>query len=147
MIQIPVKTNPDVKAVFNNYPDGIREKLLNLRTIIIETASTTDGINHLEETLKWGEPSYLVKYGSTIRIDWKPKHPDRYAIYFKCTSALVPAFRTVYKGRLTFEGNRAILFKMEDTLPVLELQNCIRAALRYHKVKHLPLLGMQSLQF
>ena len=53
-----------------------------------------------EETLKWGEPSYLVKNGSTIRIDWKSKTPDQYAMYFKCTSKLVPVFRSLFKNTL-----------------------------------------------
>jgi len=96
----------------------------------------------MEETLKWGEPSYLVKGGSTIRIDWKLKTPNQYAMYFKCTSALVPTFRMVYKGLFTFEGSRAITFQMDERIPKKELKSCIKAALRYHKVKHLPTLGI-----
>ena len=45
-----------------------------------------DLLKELEETLKWGEPSYLVKKGSTIRMDWKSKAPNQYAMYFKCTN-------------------------------------------------------------
>ena len=57
----------------------------------------------LEETLKWGEPSYLTKYGSTVRMDWKEKNPEQFAVYFKCTSALVPTFKTIYKDKFKFE--------------------------------------------
>lgn len=52
--------NSDVSAVFNRYPERMREKLMFLRQLIIETAATTEGVGELEETLKWGEPSYLT---------------------------------------------------------------------------------------
>ena len=39
----------------------MRKKLLHLRQIILDTASETEGVNELEETLKWGEPSYLTE--------------------------------------------------------------------------------------
>ncbi len=142
MGNLQIKSNPDVALVFQNYPSDVRTKLSNLRSLIIEAASEIENINHLEETLKWGEPSYLTKKGSTIRIDWKAKSPNQYAMYFQCTSRLVSIFKMVYKHTFQFEGNRAILFPMKETIPKNELKNCIKAALTYHKVKHLPTLGM-----
>ncbi|MDO5979496.1 DUF1801 domain-containing protein [Flavivirga spongiicola] len=142
MKKIEVKINPKVESVFNNYPDSVRKKMNSLRELIIETANKTEGITNLEETLKWGEPSYLTKKGSTIRIDWKSKNPNQYAMYFQCTSRLVSTFRTVYKNTLDFEGKRAIILQLKEDLPKEALKNCIATALTYHKVKHLPLLGM-----
>ncbi len=113
-----------------------------LRQLILETANETEEITTLEETLKWGEPSYITKIGSTLRMDWKPKKPDQYAFYFNCNSNLVSTFKTVYKDVFTYEGNRAIIFKMEDELPVTELKNCIKICLTYHKVKQQLLLGL-----
>ena len=92
---LQIKTNPEVEQVFNNYPDLVREKVLNLRRLVIETANEIDELTSLEETLKWGEPSYLAKKGSTIRIDWKKNKPEQYSIYFKCTSKLVSSFKIV----------------------------------------------------
>jgi hypothetical protein len=142
MKNIHIKSNPDIEVVFNNYSDAIRKKILHLRKLIIETANETEKIPEIEETLKWGEPSYLTKIGSTIRIDWKEKNPDQYAMYFKCTSKLVPSFKMIYNDLFEFEGTRAIVFQMNDKIPETELKNCIRAALTYHKVKHLPMLGL-----
>jgi hypothetical protein len=141
MKTLQVTTNPEVELVFKSYPDLVQQKLLNLRRIIIETADEIEEIIKIEETLKWGEPSYLVKNGSTLRIDWKEKKPDQYAMYFKCTSKLVPTFKVLYNDIFEFEGNRAIVFKMNAEIPETKLKNCIRLALTYHKVKHLPLLG------
>ena len=137
-----IHTNPDVDSVFDHYPKGVRKKMLALRNLIIQTARDTEGLNQLEETLKWGEPAYLAKNGSTIRIDWKPKSPDQYAMYFQCTSRLVDVFRLVFKNIFHFEGNRAIIFPLEERVPADALKYCVRAALTYHKVKHLPTLGI-----
>jgi len=142
MKDLQIKSNPEVEAVFNNYPEQVREKMLKLRRLILETANEEEHILEIEETLKWGEPAYLTKTGSTIRIDWKEKNPDQYAIYFKCTSKLVPTFKALYSDFFTFEGNRAIVFKMNDRIPEIEVKNCIATGLSYHEVKHLPMLGL-----
>ncbi|MDX2413987.1 MAG: DUF1801 domain-containing protein [Bacteroidales bacterium] len=136
-----LKIDPEVKDVFNSYPKSVQDRLLYLRELVLSSASEIKGLEILEETLKWGEPSYLTKNGSTVRIDWKNKNPDQYAIYFKCTSILVPTFKTIYKDKFTFEGNRAIVFKINDPIPETELKHCISMALTYHLIKHLPLLG------
>jgi hypothetical protein len=74
-------------------------------------------------------------------MDWKEKAPDQYALYFKCTSKLVPTFKTVFTDKFNFEKNRAILFKLNEEIPQAELKQCIKMALTYHKIKHLPLLN------
>ncbi|NNJ89753.1 MAG: DUF1801 domain-containing protein [Eudoraea sp.] len=136
-----LKSDPRVKVVFDNYPASVRNKMMQLRELVLTTASEIDGLEQLEETLKWGEPSFLTKYGSTVRMDWKTKNPGQYALYFKCTSRLVPTFKQLYKNIFTFEGDRAIVFALGHALPEKELTHCISLALTYHKVKHLPLLG------
>jgi len=138
---VELRSDPKVKSVFENYPSKVKAQMLQLREMVLKTASEIDGLQKLEETLKWGEPSYLTKNGSTVRMDWKEKNPEQVAVYFKCTSKLVPTFRAIYKDKFNFEGNRAIVFKLKDKIPVTELKHCIALALTYHKVKHLPLLG------
>jgi hypothetical protein len=135
-------SNPAVKTVFDNYPKRVQSRMRHLRKLVLETAKEVESVEHLEETLKWGEPSYLTKHGSTIRMDWKMKTSDQYAMYFKCTSQLVPTFKEVYGDLLTFEGDRAIVFQLDDPVPDAELKQCIKAGLTYHKVKHLDSLGM-----
>ena len=139
---LDIKTDARMEQVFNAYPEYVKSKILHLRSLILDVANGIDSINTLEETLKWGEPSYLVKKGSTLRIDWKPKKPNQYAIYFKCTSKLVETFKIVFKDSFEFEGHRAIVFQLNDTVPETELKQCIAAALTYHNVKQLPFLGL-----
>lgn len=141
MKKIKINRDDRVEVKFENYPQEVREKLEYLRQLIIETAAEIDTIEEIEETLKWGEPSYLVKKGSTIRIDWKTKTPDQYAMYFKCTSKLVETFRAIYGDVFKYENNRAILFNMEGKVPEAELKECVELALTYHLVKNKPRLG------
>jgi len=136
-----LKTDPRVKDVFDDYPTTVKNQLFHLRELVLKVASEIDGLNSLEETLKWGEPSYLTKHGSTLRMDWKKKKPEQYAVYFKCTSKLVPTFRILYGDTFKFEDNRAIVFGLNEKILERELKQCIRMALTYHKIKHLPLLG------
>jgi len=142
MKTLKINTNPQVKLKFESYPEAIKPKLEYLRQLIIGVAKDTESITAIEETLKWGEPSYLVKKGSTLRIDWKAKTPDQYAMYFKCTSKLVETIREVYTNRFNYEKNRAILFNLNDSVPEKELKTCIGLALNYHSIKQLPRLGL-----
>ena len=142
MQELKLETDPEVDRVFEDYPDDVRDKIILIRNIIIDAAHEAPEIEKLVETLKWGEPSYLAKHGSTVRVDWKAKNPSQYAIYFKCTSKLVPTFKKIYGDLFTFEGNRAIVFNMDEDIPIMELKNCIRTALEYHRRKNKPDLDM-----
>ena len=137
-----ITTNPEVDTIFANYPGFVQDKMQQLRQLVIETAEETAGISDLQETLKWGEPSFVTKNGSTLRMDWKEKTPDQYAMYFQCTSRLVDTFKQVFDQKFQYEGKRAIVFQLNQKIPIEELKACIKASLIYHKVKHLETLGI-----
>ena len=134
-------SNPEVAEIFNAYPVHMRKKLMFLRQLVFDTASEIEGIGELEETVKWGEPSYLANAGSTIRMDWKKSNPTQYVMYFHCRTQLVDTFKELYRDKFRFEGNRAIIFHENDVVPVEELKHCIALSLTYHKRKKLPMLG------
>jgi len=129
-----------VKLKFDTYPKNIHILLSKIRDLIFSVAKQ-DGISDLTETLKWGEPSYISKIGSTIRFDWKAKYPNQYCLYFNCNTSLIETFKEVYGDIFTYEGNRSIVFNIDQTLPVKELAHCISLSLRYKKIKTLSLLG------
>lgn len=129
-----------VDAVFSAYPAPLKAKLLALRRLIFETARTTKGVGALQETLKWGQPSYLTPQtnsGSTIRIDRVKSAAGQYAVYFHCQTDLVETFRELYPTQLRFGGNRSILLDVKDALPA-ELRHCVALALTYHLNKRKP---------
>ncbi|HLU93416.1 MAG TPA: DUF1801 domain-containing protein [Membranihabitans sp.] len=141
MGRLKLNTDPKVDEIFANYPIHVRDKMDFLRSLVIETAEE-EGIDVLEETLKWGEPSFVTKNGSTLRMDWKDRSPGQYAMYFQCSSRLVETFRMVFNHTFKYEGKRAIVFQLDQKIPELELKECIKATLTYHKVKHLLTLGI-----
>jgi Domain of unknown function (DU1801) len=130
--------NPAVAAVFAQYPDKLRQRLLSLRGLILETAKETPRVGKLEETLKWNEPAYLTsesKSGSTIRIHRKPNSDTRYSMYFNCNTNLVDSFRTLFPTTFRYQGDREIEFDVAAKVPVEELKICIAMALTYHRNK------------
>lgn len=126
--------DPAVKAKFDAYPKRARLKLLALRELLFETAAGTVGVGEIEETLKWGEPAYVTKNksGSTVRMDWKQKAPDHYALYFHCQTTLVDSFRTLFPDDFRFEGNRALILAIDDPIPKDAVSMCLACALTYH---------------
>lgn len=126
---------------FNDYPEAARLRLLELRSLILKLAEDLE-LGKVEETLKWDEPSYSVKNGSPVRIDWKLKSPNHYYLFFNCNTKLVDTFRERYGDELQFQGNRAIVLHLSEDLPQKTISHCIELALTYKKRKHLPLLGL-----
>ena len=130
-----------VEAVFDAYPFPLKTKLQALRRLIFDTAKNTKGVGALQETLKWGQPSYLTaetKSGSTIRIDQVKSTPGQYAVYFHCQTNLVETFRELYPTEFRYSGNRSILLNVEDKLPEPALRHCVALALTYHLNKRKP---------
>lgn len=131
----PVFMHPGVQEVFDAYPVHVKQQMLQLRQLILDTAVNIAAVGELEETLKWGEPSYLTsvsKSGSTIRIDWKQRSPEHYAMYFNCQTTLVSTYREMYKDQLVFEGNRSVVFRLDEPLERDAVAHCIAMALTYH---------------
>ena len=129
-----------VKNRFEEYPEKVRLRLEELRTLIFKLASDLE-LGEVEESLKWGEHSYSVKTGSPIRTYWKLKSPNQYYLFFNCQTKLIDTFRELHNDTLEFQGNRAIVLSLSSSLPEAEIKNCLELALTYQQRKHLPLLG------
>lgn len=140
-VAIAIKT-PAVRAVFQCYPPQVRKRLLLVRQLVLDTAAALPEVGDLEETLKWGEPSYISAIGSAIRMDWKASEPNCYSLYFNCKTTLVETFKELYPDLFCTQGNRAIVFALEAQIPIGPLAHCISLALTYKRRKHLPLLGV-----
>ncbi len=127
--------NREVKAKFGTYARSQRAQLEAMRGLVLDVASGTEGVGAIEETLKWGQPSYLTpetKSGTTIRIDAHPA--GGVAMYVNCQTDLVDTFRAHYP-KLEYEGVRAVVFPPEEPLPQRELRHIIALTLTYHARK------------
>ena len=132
--------NNAVKEKFDAYPPKAKTQLMKIRGLIFEVADE-EQLGEIVETLKWGEPSYSSKKGSPIRMDWKANSPDQISVYFNCKTVLIETFKELYQGTFQFVGNREIAIPISKAIPHPELKQCLSKALRYHTIKHLPLLG------
>lgn len=86
-----------VENVFNSYPVEYREPLMQIRELIYNVASRIPEVGELEESLKWGQPTYSTvktKTGSPMRLDRFGE--DKVAIFFHCQTSLVDRFRTLF---------------------------------------------------
>lgn len=128
----------DVEEVFGAYPGKLREKLLRLRQLIFETAAQLEDVGPLEETLKWGQPSYLTgrfNSGTTIRVDQNRKKPGQYCMFVHCQTSLLATYREYYADILRFDGKRCVEFDVEDDPLEEAVRHCIELALTYHRAK------------
>ena len=138
MIKYKKFKNAEVKAVFATYSKEMQSKLLILRQLIFDVAAQTNGVGELEETLKWGQMSYLTsqtKSGSLIRIDQIKSQQNKYAMFFHCQTTLVDSFKEMYRDQFEFDGNRSIILNIKDKVPVEALRHCVSMALTYHLSK------------
>lgn len=125
--------DPAVRSAFDAFPDAARVPLLSLRDLIFDVAERTECVGRLEETLKWGQPSYLTvetKSGSTIRLG-APKDGG-VAVYAHCRTTIISDFRSLFPDEFRYEGNRAVLLSEDGDLRVDALTLLIKSALTYH---------------
>lgn len=123
----------DVQAAFEAFESDEQRALLGIRRMIFTLASETDGVGSIEETLKWGQPSYLTvkpKSGTTIRLGVPEK--GYVAVYVHCGTTIVASFRDVYQDTYRTEGKRAVYFALHEPLPEDAIKTLLNLALTYH---------------
>lgn len=124
----------NIAEKFASYPLEIQPKLLRLRALIFQVAEQDAAIGKLEETLKWGQLSYLTsqtKAGTTLRIDHY--HDDELVIYVHCQTHLIEDFRALYGDIFKYQQTRALIFTLNEPATLVPLQRCIHAVLTYHQ--------------
>ncbi|RUO27131.1 hypothetical protein CWE09_07600 [Aliidiomarina minuta] len=131
---------PEIQTKFATHPIEAQRQLEAVRRLIF-TIAEENTLGAVEESLKWGEASYLVKGGTTIRIDWKTKDPHVIKVFFHCQTTLIETFKEIYPDEFEYEGKRAILIPLGANIEAGPLSHCLQMALKYHSLKHRPLLG------
>ena len=128
---------PEIRAVFDQAPDLARARLEEMRALILAAAETAD-IGGIEETLKWGQPSYLPikkRIGTTVRLGWSPSDPENCALYVHCQTNLVDQYRDRFPDEFRYDGNRVVLVPVEGNIATTALQHIASMALTYHRDK------------
>ena len=126
--------DPAVDQAFRDMAVPISDCLLKVRDLILEIAEDLPETGGLQETLKWGQPSYLPRrprVGTTVRLGAAPANTGKAALFVHCQTRLIETCRHVHP-ELDYAGNRAILLEPGDALPRDALDHFIRLALTYH---------------
>lgn len=134
MAQVPF-ADPNVEAAFRGFPEDVREDLLSLRDMIFDVAADTEGVDALEESLKWGQPSYRPKarFGTAVRLGvGKTGGP---ALLTHCQTRVMHDFRALFPDAFHYDGNRAIELTDATMGKAEELQLFVKSALTYRRDK------------
>ena len=128
--------NSAVAEKFDQYPKEFRSILLSIRQLIFEVAKENSVIGEIEESLKWGEPSYRAKdkkIGTSIRLAWNKNKPNQCGMYVHCQSNLIEQYKTLFDDMFEYEGKRAIIFSKTSAVNnLVPIKECIHLALTYH---------------
>lgn len=122
------------------YSDGLPkdacDALHHLRDIIRAAAEASDTAP-LEESLKWGQPSFAptTRKGTPIRLSWSPKAPERVEMLVHCQTSLVDAWRHRFGDLFDYDGTRAVHIPLGRPLPEEALHIMAVMALTYHQRK------------
>lgn len=125
--------NAQVEQAFHLDDAEARRGLLVLRSLIFDTAAELPSVGRIEETLRWGQPSYVTpdsKSGSTLRLG-VPKGA-RFGVFVHCQSQLIPEYITTFPAWDRVEGTRAVLFDRPSDIEPLRHGWLIKRALTYH---------------
>lgn len=126
-----------VEPYFTNLPQKVRIHLERLRDII-RAAAEASGTAPLEESLKWGQPSFAPpkRAGTPVRLSWSEKTPDRVELLVHCQTTLVDAWRHRFGDLFDYSGTRAVHIPLGQPLPKEALHIMAVMALTYHQRKN-----------
>jgi hypothetical protein len=123
--------SPAAQDAFAAFPPRSRNTLMAVRTMIFEIAATLP-VGRIEETTKWGQPSYATpdtKSATPIRLGLSKA--GGLAIFTHCQSTVMGDFRALAPPELKFDGNRTVYLPNHSSPALDELAPLIRAALTY----------------
>jgi hypothetical protein len=129
-------TSSTARDAFAAFPQPARTTLMAVRAMIFDIAATLPvdlNVSRVEETTKWGQPSYATpdtKSATPIRLRLS-KAGDP-AIFTHCQSTVMRDFRHLASPYLKFDGNRAVYLPIDHPPKLVEFAPLIRAALTYH---------------
>ena len=122
-----------VRAVFDTCPAPARAGLMALRRMILARAADLPVIGQLKEGLRWGQPAYLTPDTGawcSLRIGTVPG--AGFGLFVQCQTGLIEAFLDGPGAGLRRQGNRAVIFAVDEEVPEV-VGVLIGWALTYHR--------------
>ncbi len=132
-MRTPPFANPAVAAAYAALPLSARPAALMLRDLVFEVAAQTPEAGPIEETLRWGQPSYITpkaKSGSTLRIG--ATKTGEAALFAHCGTRIISSYAATFPDLDRIEGNRAVIFASPKDISPDRVSLLIRHGLTYH---------------
>lgn len=130
---------PPLPAEFSScvarWPAPARRYFDTIRRIVWNVAVRAE-IGTLDESLKWGQPSWLPqrkRVGSTLRCYWHPARADTISLYLNCNTTLAETMKTLYPTSFDYEGRRGLHLSLHAPLPKDAIDHCAFLTLTYHR--------------
>ena len=127
----------DILNQIDRWPETAQQHLLALRALFHEVAQDA-GIGPLDESLKWGQPSWRprkARMGTTLRLNWSPDAPAHLAAYVDCKTDLASQMSTRFPGQFHYAGRRAMSFALAQPMPEAALRQLALLTFTYHRAK------------
>ncbi|APX11725.1 hypothetical protein [Tateyamaria omphalii] len=127
----------DILTRVESWPQSAQSHFLRTRTLVHDVATSED-VGPLDESLKWGQPSWRPKRartGSTLRLDWSPATPDRLLAFVDCKTDLAAQMDHRFPGQFHNDGRRALGFDTTHPLDKDAVWQLARLTLTYHRSK------------
>ncbi|MEP1766464.1 MAG: DUF1801 domain-containing protein [Sulfitobacter sp.] len=118
-----------------SWPQQAQDQFIQMRAVILTAAQQAD-VGLVDETLKWGQPSWRPKRprtGSTLRLNWQDNSPQTIALYVDCKSTISSTMRDIYPDEFKYESNRALRLPLGAALPDAALDHLARMTFTYHR--------------
>ncbi|MFT6674686.1 MAG: hypothetical protein ACJAVM_000869 [Sulfitobacter sp.] len=116
------------------WPGPAQQGLWACRAIFHDVAAQA-GIGVLEESLKWGQPSWRPqrpRTGSTLRISWDAATPQILPLFVDCKTDLAARMQTLYPDLAANDGRRRIGFDLHGALPAQAIAHLAQMTFCYH---------------
>lgn len=120
-----------------HWSEPAQNALWSCRAVFHDIAAQ-NALGPLDETLKWGKPSWRPKRprtGSTLRMDWQPNAPHRLSLFVDCKTDLAARMADLYADVLTNDGRRAMGLALTAPLPEQAIAHLAQMTFTYHLKK------------
>ena len=124
-----------VASVYASQPEPQRASLLALRALLFDLAGQLDPVGQVDESLKWGSPSYVSttpRVGTPIRLDRVTNSDVDVGVFVHCQSRVVEHFRLVHADTYRLDGTRGLLLNAHEDLPKDAVVDFMSLVLTYH---------------
>lgn len=118
-----------------NLPTHTAGTLFKLRDLIFKIAEKHPEIGPIEESLKWGQPSYAPQKkctGTPIRLGTIKDAPHKLGLFVHCQTDIIENFRLKHNTLFEWDKTRALIIDSTKPIPFAALETFILMALTYH---------------